>query len=171
MPQSPVVLVSNHLSDFDPMAILARPAGRKIVFVSKEENFKIPMAGPYIKASGFLAIDRQNAMKAMRTMKKAADLMETEQIDVGIYPEGTRSKTGELLDFKSGAFFLAKRAGVPIVIVSTEGTAEIKKRAPFRRSNVVLTVLDVVDAETVKEKSLDEIATYCRNRLLEKLGK
>ena len=162
-PEEPFVIVSNHISNFDPVVVLAKMKGRKIAFISKPSNFKIPVAGPYTHNAGFLAIDRQNAMKAMRTIKRAAELVVSEQMIMGIYPEGTRSKTGELLEFKEGAFLLAKRSGAPIVVISTRGTNKISRRVFIKKTHVDMKVLDVIDKETVKTLSLGELALRVRN--------
>lgn len=164
-PSEPFVLVSNHISNFDPVVVLAKVKGRKIAFVSKPSNFKIPVAGAYTHQAGFLAIDRQNAMKAMRTIKRASELVVSEQMIMGIYPEGTRSKSGELLEFKEGAFLLAKRAKAPIVVIATKGTNQIAKNKILKRSKVELDVIEVIDKETVQELKLNELSAHVRNSI------
>ncbi len=164
-PDEPFVLVSNHISNFDPVVVLAKVKGRKIAFISKPSNFKIPVAGPYTHNAGFLAIDRENAMRAMRTIKRAAELVVSEQMIMGIYPEGTRSKTGELLEFKEGAFLLAKRAKAPIVVITTKGTNQIAKRMILRSTKVELEVIEVIDKETVQELKLNELSAHVRQSI------
>lgn len=164
-PDEPFVLVSNHLSNFDPVVVLAKVKGRKIAFISKPSNFKIPVAGPYTHNAGFLAIDRQNAMKAMRTIKRAAELVVSEQMIMGIYPEGTRSKTGELLEFKEGAFLLAKRSKAPVVVITTKGTNKIGKRMILRSTKVELDVIEVIDAETVQNMKLSDLSAHVRESI------
>ena len=139
--------------------------GRKIAFISKASNFKIPVAGPYIHNAGFLAIDRQNAMKAMRTIKRAAELVVSEQMIMGIYPEGTRSKSGELLEFKEGAFLLAKRAKAPVVVITTKGTNKIAKRMLIKSTKVELDVIEVIDKETVQNLKLNELSAHVRESI------
>ncbi len=161
-PEEPFVLVSNHISDFDPMAFLAVERKRNIIYISKESNFHKPVVGPFIRNAEYLAIDRENAMKAMRTLKRAAEIMEREQMIVGIFPEGTRSKTGELLEFKEGAFYLAKKAKCPIVVMVTKGTQNISKNFPLRHTDVSMNVLEVIDAGTVQEMSLSDLSGKIR---------
>ena len=161
-PDEPFVLVSNHISNFDPVVVLSKVKGRKIAFISKPSNFKIPVAGPYTHNAGFLAIDRENAIKAMRTIKRAAELVVSEQMIMGIYPEGTRSKTGELLEFKEGAFLLAKRANAPVVVMTTKGTNNIAKRMVLRSTKVELDVIEVIDAETIQKMRLNELSAHVR---------
>ena len=169
LPDEPAVFVSNHLSDFDPMAVLA-VFRRRIIYISKESNFKIPIVGNFIRRAGFLAIDRENGMRALRTLKRAAEMILEDKVDVGIYPEGTRSKTGELLEFKSGAFYLAKKANAPIVIMTTKNSNLISKNCLRRRTTVELDFLEVMDAETVKTLSTDEICAYVRQKIAAHLG-
>lgn len=170
-PDEPFVLVSNHLSNFDPIVILSKVKKRRIAFISKASNFKIPVAGVYVHNAGFLAIDRENAMSALRTLKRAGEMMNREEMIMGIYPEGTRSKTGELLEFKEGAFLLARRANAPIVVISTKGTNLISKQMLWRRTRVDLKVLDVIDRETVKSVPLSELATRVRDTIAADLEK
>ncbi|MBE6565569.1 MAG: hypothetical protein E7659_00530 [Ruminococcaceae bacterium] len=164
-PKEPFVLVSNHVSNFDPVVVLAKVKRRKIAFISKPSNFKIPVAGPYTHNAGFLAIDRQNAMKAMRTIKRASELVVSEQMIMGIYPEGTRSKTGELLEFKEGAFLLAKRAKAPVVVITTKGTDKIAKRMILRSTKVELNVIEIIDAETVQNMKLGDLSAHVRESI------
>ena len=168
-PNEPFVLVSNHISNFDPIVVLAKVRGRKIAFVSKPSNFKIPVAGPYTHNAGFLAIDRENAMKAMRTIKRAAELVVSEQMIMGIYPEGTRSKTGELLEFKEGAFLLAKRAKVPVVVITTKGTDQIVKNKILKRSRVTLEVVEIIGKETVENMKLCDLSAHVRESIAKAL--
>ncbi len=169
-PNEPFILVSNHQSNFDPVVVLAMVKKRKIAFISKASNFKIPVAGPYMRNAGFLAIDRENAMSAMRTLKRAGEMMLREEMIMGIYPEGTRSKTGELLEFKEGAFLLAKRTNAPIVVITTKGTNQIAKRMLLRRTNVELKVVELIDRETVKALSMAELAAHVKETVQKNLN-
>ena len=165
MPAEACVIVSNHRSCFDPMAKLAVFKERRLSFISKESNMKIPLVGTYIYHAGFFGIDRENGMRALRTLKSAAELMKSAEIDMGIYPEGTRSKTGELLEFKPGAFLLAKRADAPVVIMATKGTEKVVKNFPLRSTRIEFEVLEVIEKERVKELSIDELNAYVREVL------
>lgn len=171
LPAEPCVLVSNHVSAFDPMLTLAALPKRRLAFISKESNLKIPIVGSFIYHAGFHAIDRENGMRALRTLKHAAQLMQSTGLDMGIYPEGTRSRTGELLEFKTGAFLLAKRSEAPLVIMSTKGSAEVPKNFPFKSTNVELEILEVLDAQRVREMSADDLSTYVRGVLEASLKK
>ncbi len=169
LPEEPCVIISNHLSAFDPMVALAAFPERNLAYISKESNMKLPIVGSFIWHAGFHAIDRENGMKALRTLKHAATLIKSCGLDMGIYPEGTRSRTGELLEFKTGAFLLAKRADAPLVIMVTRGSERVTKNALRRKTRVELEILEVLSRETVKSMSIDELADYCRRAVLEGL--
>ncbi|MBE6529674.1 MAG: 1-acyl-sn-glycerol-3-phosphate acyltransferase [Ruminococcaceae bacterium] len=158
LPEEPFVLISNHRSVFDPMVVLAKTKRKKMLFISKESNFKIPIAGPFIRHAAFLGIDRENGIRALRTLKNAADRMTNEDADIGIYPEGTRTKDGNLMEFKSGAFYLAKKANAPIVVMVVRNTEKVGKRFSLKPTRVSMDYVAVVDKQTVAEKSMDELA-------------
>lgn len=171
LPDEPCVIVSNHISDFDPMILLGTMRSRNLVYISKESNFRIPIVGAFIRGACFLSIDRDNALRAMRTLGTAGDKMKQYGVDVGIYPEGTRSRTGKLLRFKKGAFVLAQRANAPIAILVTRGTENItKKILSPRLVRTELEVLEVLDAATVQSMTPDELASYTRGVLARELG-
>ena len=104
-----LMFVGNHRSNFDPIIewLVLKPWD--IAFISKGENFKIPFFGRIIRKCCFMPIDRENPRKALRTINKASDLLQSGEVSIGVYPEGTRSKTGELLPFHDGVFTLPKR--------------------------------------------------------------
>jgi 1-acyl-sn-glycerol-3-phosphate acyltransferase len=171
LPNEPCILVSNHRSGFDPMTVLASVKGKRIAFISKEANLKIPIVGNFIHHACFLAIDRGNGMRALRTIKFAAEMVKNNNVDVmGIYPEGTRSKTGELLRFKSGAFLLAKRADAPIAVMMTRGTERVFRNFPFRATHVEIEILDVIAREEVAALEHDELSTRTRAMIEQALG-
>ena len=161
IPDEPCVIVCNHLSRFDPMVTFVLLRGRLLSFVSKKENMRIPIAGPILQKIGYVALDRENPLRAMRAIHTAAKRVKNQGYTVGIYPEGTRSKSGELLEFKTGAFVLAKKADCPIVISSIRGTNHPKFGYPLRRATATFTVLDVVSAQLVAEKKPEELSALC----------
>lgn len=170
LPGEPVVLVSNHRSDFDPMAAMVAFSHRPLVYISKESNLRIPIAGAFVRRCHFLPIDRENPRSALATLKHAASLMREEGLDIGIYPEGTRSYKGGPKPFKEGAFLMAKQAGAPIVLMTTEGTEEIAGHVILRRNIVRLRVLRVISAEEVAATTARELMRLSEETLLAALG-
>ena len=106
----------------------------------------------------------------MRTIHKGAKLISGQGFTMGIYPEGTRGDGENLLEFKPGAFVMAKKAGCPLVICSIKGTLDYKKRIPFRRSKAVFSVLEVISGEMVKEKKPEELAQISFDLIAKNLG-
>lgn len=139
-----VLFVSNHLSKFDPIVTWHVLKKWDIAFISKPENFRIPIFGRLIRKCCFLAIDREDPRRAMTTIQTAAALLESGQVSVGVYPEGTRSADGSLLPFHNGVFKIARKADAPVAVLRLTGTNEIRKRAVFRRTHIYLEVLDVL---------------------------
>jgi len=155
------LLVSNHRSNYDPILTWQIFKDYDLAFVSKPENFKIPMFGRIIRKCCFLPIDREDPRKAIVTIQKAAELIKADTVSVGIYPEGTRSREKEMLPFHNGVFKIAKKADVPIVIVSVSGTDQICHRL-FRGVDVYVRVLDVIPAKKVAEAKTAELGDTVR---------
>lgn len=164
-----LLFVSNHRSNFDPIVTWHALKRWQIAFVSKEGNFRIPIFGRIIRKCCFLPIDRESPRNAVRTINAAADLIVRDTVSIGIYPEGTRSKSGQLLPFHNSVFKIAAKAHVPIVVLSIEGTEMIRRNIPWRRSHVYLNVLDIISAETVEACRTNEIGLRVRTALEEEM--
>lgn len=165
------LLVSNHRSNYDPIVTWHVLRKYDLAFVSKPENFKIPMFGRIIRKCCFLPIDRENPRNAIVTINKAADLIKADTVSMGIYPEGTRSREENMLPFHNGVFKIAKKADVPVVVITVTGTDNIHKRL-FRGTEVQLKVLDVIPANKVavmKTAELGELAALMMNHDLRRI--
>lgn len=126
----PVVFVSNHQSWFDIISLAANLPGYPR-FVYKKEMAKIPILGEALKRAGHILIDRQNRQKAFEAYEEAARVIR-EGMSAVVFPEGTRSRTGELLPFKKGPFVLAIASQVPLVPVYCAGTFGIMRKGSMR---------------------------------------
>ena len=161
--------VSNHRSFYDPLLVMGFLSEYNISFISKPSNMKIPLVGRAAYALGFLPIDRENDRAALKTILTAADYMKRGICSMGVYPEGTRTKTGKLLPFHAGCFKAAQRAGVPVAVACVQGTEKLKKR-PLIGTDVHLDILEVIPAEQVKAMKTTELSEYCRQLIRQKLG-
>ena len=162
----PFLLVANHRSNFDPFIAIAVCPQAELAYIAKPEIFDIPITGSFVHKCFFLSIDRENNRKALETVLHAAALLREGTVSIGVYPEGTRCKTGELLPFRNGAFQIAKRSGAPIVIAKTTGTEKIAHRFARKRTLVRFDVLDVLAADAAAKMTTREIGEYVRERML-----
>lgn len=121
----PVVVVCNHISLWDPVAVgVALP--RRVYFMAKEELFRIPLVGLVLKGLGAFPVHRGEADLA--AMRRAMRLLRQGKV-VGIFPEGGRNRSGGVQTFQRGAALLAARCRAPIVPVAVIGTNRILGRA------------------------------------------
>ncbi|MFA4924193.1 MAG: lysophospholipid acyltransferase family protein [Ignavibacteriaceae bacterium] len=127
----PYVFVSNHSSMFDILALQAS-FPNNAVMIFKKELAKIPIFGWALQLGPYIVIDRQKVDKAMESLDRAKKTIIEKGISVLVFAEGTRSKTGEVMPFKRGAFYLASRVGYPIIPVSISGTAAIMPKGKLR---------------------------------------
>jgi len=123
------VIVSNHQSLYDIFLVYGW-LGIDIKWVMKKELAKIPGVGFGSKKVGHIFLDRSNSRVALETLNEAKKKL-VNGTSVVIFPEGTRSKTGEIGDFKRGAFKLALDLGLPILPVTITGTKDILPTGTF----------------------------------------
>lgn len=164
---SPFLLVANHRSNFDPFIALRCCPKANLAYIAKPEIFAIPITGAVVHKCFFLSLDREDVRKGAETIKHAAELLKEGTVSIGIYPEGTRSKTGELLPFRNGSFKVAKIANAPIVIARTTGTEKIAHRFARKRTVITFEILDVLDSNQVASMTTWDIGEYTRNKMLE----
>lgn len=126
----PVIFISNHQGAFD-IPVLQACLPVQFRWVAKRSLFSIPVVGWTMRLARYIAIDRENPQKAAQSMEAAAEKIKG-GTSVIVFPEGTRSDTGELLPFKRGSFLLAARSGVDIVPVALNGTNVIMKRGSLK---------------------------------------
>lgn len=127
----PQIFMANHQSDFDILIVLAHIPGQ-FRWIVKKELFQIPVFGAAMRNAGYIEIDRQHHDRAMISIDKAVRKIR-EGKSVMSFPEGTRSKDGNIRPFKQGMFHLAIKSGVPIVPISIIGAKDIM---PKRSLNV-----------------------------------
>jgi 1-acyl-sn-glycerol-3-phosphate acyltransferase len=124
------ILVANHASWFDVLALAGYTPGR-YCFVAKKEVEKIPGFGRAVRVCGHIYIDREDHQKALATMQVVKDKLEHERPTVIMFPEGTRSATGELQRFKKGAFVLAIQTGSDVVPTAIVGSRQVMRKHSF----------------------------------------
>jgi len=129
-PSHSYVFMANHLSTIDIWALyVALPL--PVRMIAKKQLATIPLFGWAMWAGRFIFIDRHNAISARRSIDRAKERIRA-GASVLLFPEGTRSRDGQLQPFKKGGFHLAIDAGAPIVPVALHGTRELMPRKSLR---------------------------------------
>lgn len=163
------VFMSNHVSYFDiPAEALALP--HQMRWVYKKELAAVPVFGWALKSIGHIMVDRGNRAQAVESLKRSISLL-TGNTSIMIFPEGTRSTTGELLPFKKGGFHIALHSRFPIVPIAISGSRDIMKKGEFRikPGTIVVTIFPPVETEGYDMGSLNELITKVRDTISEGL--
>lgn len=130
LPSGPAIFMSNHQSNFDILALLASMP-RHFYWIAKKELFEIPLFGQSMRRGGYIPLDRGDGRKALQSLDEAAATIHKGK-SVVIFPEGTRSTDGNLLLFKRGGFVLARKADVPVIPVTINGSGKINPANQIR---------------------------------------
>jgi 1-acyl-sn-glycerol-3-phosphate acyltransferase len=148
----PTIVVANHQSFLDLPLLYLLPWSMK--WVAKKSLFKIPVLGWIIYMTGQIAIDRKN----MRSAQKIDKLVEPIQdgIPAMIFPEGTRTRTGNLKKFKNGAFKLARRYNFNILPIVLEGGYQAMPAGNWRADPRQHFTISVMDPITVDQYETEE---------------
>lgn len=146
-PKENVILAGNHQSMFD-IALVMGFIKNDAYFLGKKELEKIPLWGPSLSFFG-IKIDRNNTQQAIGALKKVFTMLKEGQ-SLLIFPEGTRSTTGNLLPFMKGSLKIAYKSGVKILPFVVDGTEEImpKGKIYIKHAKVKVKILSIVDPKS-----------------------
>jgi 1-acyl-sn-glycerol-3-phosphate acyltransferase len=164
---TPQIIASNHASFFDILALLGYlPVDAK--FIAKKEIFRIPVLGAAMRAAGHVSMDRGHQKQAFGAYEVAAAQMRERRLTIVVYPEGTRTRTGELLPFKKGPFVFATASKVPIVPCYVGGAFQIQPKGSLlvRRHRIHIALGRPISVEGLTMDDRDEIAERVRNATL-----
>lgn len=134
--------VANHQSWFD-IIILQPLIKGPLGFVSKKEFQSFPLLSLYIADMGSIFLDRENIRESLKTIGEGTDRMSM-GLSLGLFPEGTRNRSGELLPFKAGGYRMAEKSGNPIIPVAMSNVGRIFEGNKFHfiRSRHVIVEFD-----------------------------
>ena len=131
IPERPCIFMANHVSNLDPPILLPLLPFRTAFFI-KRSLLKIPVVGFGMSLAGFIPVDRDGRLESARESVEAASKVLASGVNVSTFPEGTRSRTGRLLPFKKGAFYLAMESGAPVIPVSIWGSEQMMTKGSLR---------------------------------------
>jgi len=152
------LFVCNHIDNFDPVVIMSLLPRAELAFIGKKEIYeKMPIVAKAMHKLHGLPIDRENNREAVKTIIKAVNIIKEDKASVGIFPEGYASLDGELLPMRNGAFKIAYKAEVPIVVAVIDGTKPVRYNIFRRKTDVFFKVLEIIPAERLKEINSAEL--------------
>jgi 1-acyl-sn-glycerol-3-phosphate acyltransferase len=138
IPREAVVFCSNHESNVDP-PVLFQALHRRLHILYKAELRKFPIMKTVFDIGGFVPVDRADREKAMSSILRGSDSLRAGNSFL-IFPEGTRSRDGQLLPFKKGGFIMALQAQAPIVPVAVQGGRDAMRKGSAVVRPVTVTV-------------------------------
>lgn len=156
------VVVSNHQSALD--ILVAFGLFFHFKWVSKAEMFKVPFIGWNMSLNRYIKLVRGNKESIIQMLADCKNAL-SRGSSVFMFPEGSRSKTGRLKEFKPGAFILAKEMELPILPIAIKGTTDAlpKKSLTFQGSyDISIRVLDAIPFSAFKDLSVDDTAAMVR---------
>lgn len=173
-PAGTYVYVANHQSTLDPPMIwlsLGTPLHR-IGYLFKSQVEKVPLLGTGAKIIGMIPVDRSNRDRAVESVRRATESLRKGQ-PFGVFAEGTRTRNGDLLPFKKGAFHMAIAAGVPIVPVTIQGAFEAMPPGAVRLRSVPIRIVihDPIPTSGMTEADVDALLESTREVMARELEK
>lgn len=167
IPHKGCVIVANHASLIDVLVLFC--LFRQFRWVSKASNFKLPFIGWVMRIDGYVPLVRGERKSVVEMMQKCERFIE-QGIPVLFFPEGTRSKDGNLKEFKNGAFDLAMKMRCPVYPVAVSGTATALPKHSLSLRNKMdarVTVLEPLEPQLFA--SVDGLRDAARTAIHEEL--
>ncbi len=165
------VMVANHLSFLDILVLFRLFSHFK--WVSKIENFRVPFVGWNMSLNRYIKLNRGDRESVTEMMKKCEETL-GEGNSIMMFPEGTRSPTGQLREFKPGAFELAVKSRRPILPIAIEGTAHALPKRGFvlrGRHPIRITILKEIPAESFEHGSAEQLGAHTRELIAKHLAR
>ena len=167
----PVLVVSNHQSDMD-IPVLLGYLNKPIGFVSKAEIKKFPLVPTWMELMNCVFMDRSDRRQSLQAIKDGIELLKNGH-SIVIFPEGTRSKGGEMGEFKAGSFHLAVKSGVAILPVTLNGTYKMFEANGNRMkpAHATVTISKPITPEQYASMDVKELTQYTKDIIAAQLHK
>jgi 1-acyl-sn-glycerol-3-phosphate acyltransferase len=167
LPGNSYVVMSNHQSHYD-IPVMFQALGIRVRMIAKAELFRIPVMGRAMIDSGFVELDRSNRRRAVESMRVAKRRIVQDGLSIWIAPEGTRSRDGRPGPFKTGGFYLALDAGVPILPVTIDGTIDVLRSGDtivHKGRSVRVKIHAPIDVRDYTRQTMRELMDQVRTRI------
>lgn len=138
-------------------------------WVSKRDVYKLPFIGAVLRMRNDIAIDRGDVASTKMMLRRCKDEL-AQGVCIGIFPEGTRSKTGRLEEFKDGGFLTSKQSNAPILPIVTTGTWEAERMSKYGLKlphTFLVSILPEIPSEEVAKLSTKELSKKVHDIMLE----
>jgi len=164
----PAVYIANHQNNYD---LFTMPATLQpgTVTIGKKSLKWIPLFGQIYWAAGNILIDRENRSRAVGTINEVVDRIKRKQLSIWMFPEGTRSRGRGLIPFKTGAFYTAIEAGVPIVPVVVSDTHDQVDLNRLDNGEVIVEMLEPISTEGMGKQDVRHLTKECYRLMQAKL--
>jgi len=169
LPAEPAIIAPNHASHFDIAALLGWLPGQNR-FAAKKELFDEPVLGMVMRTLGMVPVDRDNPAESIDVLNR---LQAKGEFSLIMFPEGTRSRSGRMGEFKKGAFALAIRLGRPVVPIAIHGSAGVMppgKHLSILPGTVVVEVLPAIPTAGMAHGDRDRLRDLVRARIAERIA-
>ncbi len=170
IPPGVCIFIANHTSNADPPAVVGA-IPRRVALLGKKEVFKVPIFGTALKLAGFVPVDRANRESAIASVDEALEHLKG-GVSYLIFPEGTRSRDGNLLPFKKGPFVAAIHLGLPVVPVVCKGTSRVMPKGKYLSilpGTVEMIILEPIATSGMTYDGRDRLRELVRDQIAEEL--
>jgi 1-acyl-sn-glycerol-3-phosphate acyltransferase len=159
-PRTQYFFLANHLSNFD-IPLLFRAIPTPIRYLAKAELYRIPVFAQALKVAGIVKIDRGAGASSYAAINEGVARAKANGYSLIVFPEGTRSRDGELHPFKKGAFRMAISTGLPVVPVTVNGTWEVWPPGSklFYRGHADVVIHEPIPTSHLSVKDIDTLRT------------
>ncbi len=167
-PEGPAVVTPNHASHFDIPALLGFLPG-EAHFAAKKELFDEPILGWVMRTLGMVPVDRENPVHAIDDLQEVVGRAGATLI---VFPEGTRSRDGNLGKFKKGAFRLAIARGLPVVPIAVHGSKAVMRQGGYlaiEPGRIVIEILPAFETTGLTADDRHELTEQVRDAILRRL--
>ena len=165
----PLLFVANHQSNFDIPLMIGYVNAQK-GFISKIEMTRMLIVSSWMKHLKCVFMDRKNMRQSLNAIREGIEILK-QGYNLVLFPEGTRSKTGEVMEFKAGGFKLASKSNAAIVPVVINGSINMMKKGSIRiqPADVQITILPPVHITDENKRDTGALSQHVRATIIDEL--